>query len=113
MATRVAPSSAKRSAIARPIPREPPVTRTDWPSKFMSVGSTELTRSGGAGFAGAGSGHSSWQRLVRGGGARHLAPARAVARDARALVRLRGRVAEPVAQLDLLLRIEAHVVVFR
>src|SRR5437660_10532698 len=37
MATRLAPSSANRSAIALPIPRDPPVTSTEAPSKLVTV----------------------------------------------------------------------------
>src|SRR5260370_12213303 len=37
MAT-LAPSAARRLAIAAPIPREPPVTRATFPSSFLDIG---------------------------------------------------------------------------
>ena len=81
--------ATSRSAIARPIPREPPVTRTDAPSRLIAVR----------------------ERLVGRRGARHLVPARPRARLAPALLGLRRRVAEPVEQLHLLLGVAAHRVV--
>src|SRR5262249_22597414 len=52
----------------------------------------------------------SWQRAVRRGGARDLLPARPALRLARALLGLRRSVAEPVEELDLLVRVATHVV---
>ena len=90
IATRAAPCSANRSAIALPIPREPPVTSTDAPSK-------ELIAPAAARSAGAELGISSQPGTSR--------------RTLRALVRLGRGVTEPVEQLHLLLRVAPHLVV--
>ena len=82
-----APSRAKRSAIARPMPAR-------------AAGDEDV--------------HAPpRQRAIGGRGARDLVPAGPARGLARALLGLRGGVAEPVEQLDLLLGVAADVVVLR
>src|ERR1700734_554710 len=98
MATRSAPARAKRRAIARPIPREPPVTRT-------------FTASGPCAGRSRAEALASRKRPIGRGGARDLCPAGACGGLARSPIGLRGGVTETVEQLDLLLGIASELVV--
>ena len=92
IATRLAPSDAKRSAIAFPIPLAPPVTRTEAPSKLIPP-------RGSGSDAGADEGIVSQPIRLRGS----RLPSRGQ----------RRRVPEAVEQLHLLLAVLAHGVVGR
>src|SRR6266540_6691476 len=125
MPTRAAPRSAKRSAIAFPIPREPPVTNTVAPSNsswrlwllpvgrpVISDGRTQssyvLKAAPSRRCLGLGS-----ERLVGGRGARNRLPAGPCSRLARPFLGLGGGVTEPVEELGLLLGVRAHGMVGR
>src|SRR6266487_1981968 len=110
IATRAAPSSANRSAIAFPIPRDPPVTKTEAPSKLTTALGTVFQ---GLSLRPDRTSFRARQRLGRRRRARQLVPARHVAPDAAAGFGPRGRMPEPVEELHLLLAVAPHRVVFR